>query len=141
MPDTAPPDVLLRLDAVPTSVAVARQAVVGAAEAIGLDDRSGDIKIAVTEACTNVVVHAYDPGGDGDRPLEVEVRCGAEGLEVAIRDEGVGMGRASERGGLGVGLSLMAALADRVEIARAADDGGTEVRLRFGPADADGGEA
>ncbi len=132
MPQTAAPDVVLRLDAVPTSIAVARQAVVGAAEAVGLDDRAGDIKIAVTEACANVVVHAYDDDRES-RPLEILVRCAGEGIDVAIRDEGLGMGRASERGGLGVGLSLMAALADRVEIARASEDGGTEVRLRCRP--------
>ena len=53
------PAVLLRMPALPDAVGVARQALTGACEALGLDARAtGDVRLAVSEACTNVVAHA-----------------------------------------------------------------------------------
>jgi anti-sigma regulatory factor (Ser/Thr protein kinase) len=52
------------------NVAVVRHALAGLAESLGMEDeRIGDLKTIVTEACMNVVVHAYrgEPG-----PLSVE---------------------------------------------------------------------
>ena len=58
-------DVTLVVPAIPDSIAVIRQTVSGICEALGADSRTiGDIKLAATEACTNVVLHAY-AGGDG----------------------------------------------------------------------------
>ncbi len=47
-----------------------------------------DLKTVVTEACMNVVVHAYqgEPG-----PLNVEAEPDADGLTVVVRDPGVGI--------------------------------------------------
>ena len=63
--------VSLRLPARPENVAVVRQALTGLGDAFDLDaDLLGDIKTAVTEACNNVVLHAYEEtedGLDGDR--------------------------------------------------------------------------
>lgn len=124
------PDLLLRLDAVPSSIAVARQALAGACDAAGLNGRAGDVKIAVTEACTNAVIHAYPPE-IGEASIEVAAARVAEGLLVTVRDHGIGMGRPSQARGLGVGLSLMAALADRLELERPDSGQGTEVRMVF----------
>ena len=53
------------------NVAVVRHALAGLAERIGMDEASqADLKTVVTEACMNVVVHAYPEGEDG--LLEVE---------------------------------------------------------------------
>ena len=46
------------------------------------------MKMAVTEACTNVVVHAYDADSG---MLEVEMRAGEEGLTIVVRDHGSGI--------------------------------------------------
>src|ERR1700709_331255 len=72
------------------NVAVVRHALAGLAERIGMDEPGiPDPKTAVTEACMNVVVHAYPV----DRPglLEVEATEEFEGLTVVVRDHGMGI--------------------------------------------------
>ena len=55
------PEVLLTMPARPEGVGVVRQALAGMADALDFDASVlADMKMAVTEACTNVVVHAYD---------------------------------------------------------------------------------
>jgi anti-sigma regulatory factor (Ser/Thr protein kinase) len=122
--------VVLRLPAEPDSLAIVRQAVTGIAEVLGMDgDRIDDLKVAVTEACTNVVMHAYD-----HRPGLVEVQAwpGDDALVVTVRDEGEGIVPRAERvsPGLGLGLQMIAALADDLRIT-AGEQGGTSVRMGF----------
>src|SRR5690348_18257759 len=71
--------------------------------------RSGDIQLAVTEACGNVVRHAY-PGGRGD----VLCECEATDDEIVIRisDWGIGIDQASAQPGLGLGIQLIERLSD-----------------------------
>jgi hypothetical protein len=66
-------DVWLRVPARPENVALARQALAGLCEALPTSAKVlADVKLAVTEACTNCVVHAY-PNGLGDGAVfEVE---------------------------------------------------------------------
>jgi serine/threonine-protein kinase RsbW len=67
------PNVCLSLPNRPENVLVVRQALTGVAGAIGLDAvETNDLNTAVTEACNNVVMHAY--GGD-EGPLEVGLVC------------------------------------------------------------------
>jgi serine/threonine-protein kinase RsbW len=99
-----------------------------------------DLRTAVSEACNNVVLHAYD--GTGPGPLMVSLVAEPAGLEVLVRDSGRGIHRASsgtER--MGVGLALISALADRSEF-RSNPEGGTDVRMWFLAPDAgpDGAE-
>src|ERR1700710_1931293 len=71
------------------NVAVVRQALTGIADAMQLEDGLlSDIKTAVSEACNNVVLHAYD-GREG--PLEVYVCPTEDELDVVVRDEGLGI--------------------------------------------------
>lgn len=97
----------------------------------GADDGvQQSVALAVSEAASNVVVHAYR---DGDREAgEIELECRAEGAEVTIwiRDTGSGMAPRADSPGLGLGMPLIANLADALEI-RTLDSGGTEVRMRF----------
>jgi serine/threonine-protein kinase RsbW len=87
-----------------------------------------DVNTAVTEACNNVILHAY---ADGPGPMCVELGVGRAGVEVRVRDYGCGIRHAvPEHDGLKVGLALMSALADRAEFINA-PDGGTDVRLSF----------
>jgi anti-sigma regulatory factor (Ser/Thr protein kinase) len=117
--------------AYPSQVPVIRRAVTDIATGWGAGDETLlRIGLAVTEAATNVVVHAYRrPPHDADR-IYVRVRRDGLGLVLAVRDTGVGMGPRTDSPGLGLGLALMAHEAERCEI-RAAEGGGTEVLLRF----------
>jgi anti-sigma regulatory factor (Ser/Thr protein kinase) len=96
------------------NVAVVRHALAGLAERLGMDEGSlADLKTVVTEACMNVVVHAYagvEPG-----PLEVEALSDGDGdgLTVVIRDHGSGIRPRPDlegRQSLRIGLTLIAAL-------------------------------
>jgi anti-sigma regulatory factor (Ser/Thr protein kinase) len=79
-----------------------------------------DVRLAVTEACTNIVRHAY-AGDDGT--IEVVVRPRGGELEVIVEDAGRGMGPSPDTAGPGLGLPLIAALADSLEIERSARAG------------------
>jgi serine/threonine-protein kinase RsbW len=137
----------LTVGATPQNLAVVRQAVAGYAEAMGFDkDAIADLKTIVTEACMNVVVHAYPEARTG--PLEVSAQPhDADGLEVAVRDHGSGFQPRPadpEKGGLRLGLPLIATLSDQFEIRGGSE--GTEVRMVLGfthngDRDGDGGEA
>lgn len=113
------------------NVAVVRQALAGAIEVLGLSEsRLLDINTAVSEACNNVVVHAYE-GEEG--PLEVYLCVQDAELEVIVRDDGVGIRPRAPEPGLevqGLGLSLIQTLSDRVEFLGGISQG-TEVRMAF----------
>jgi serine/threonine-protein kinase RsbW len=86
--------------------------------------------MAVSEACTNVVVHAY--AGEAGT-LEVEMHAGEVGLTIVVRDHGAGIQPRpprSEPPALGLGLPLIAALSDAFEL-RGSTGMGTEVRMTF----------
>ena len=127
----AAPSMRLVLPARAENVAVVRQALNGVAEGLALEAFTlTDIKIAVSEACTNVVLHAYP---DGEGPLLVDAWAGdGEELVVVVRDQGSGFTPAArtESAGLGLGLALIASLSKEVQIG-SEPGGGTEVRMRF----------
>ena len=110
-------------------MALARGMLSAAAAALGIDGTLiDDVNIAVSEACNNVVLHAY---GNAVGQLVVELRVVDRGIEVGVRDRGVGIvDRAPSEGRLGVGLAMMEALADRARFI-ATPGGGTEVLLEF----------
>jgi serine/threonine-protein kinase RsbW len=87
------------------------------------------LELAVSEAATNVVLHAYRTPGTGG-PIHVTAEIEGRFLDVRIRDSGVGMSPRVDSPGLGLGLSLMAHESDLCEI-RSGADGGTEVFMRF----------
>jgi serine/threonine-protein kinase RsbW len=112
------------------NVAVVRHALAGLAEQVGMDEPGiGDLKTVVTEACMNVVVHAY--GGEPG-PLNVEAIPAPDGLEVIVRDSGSGIRpRADvEQPSLRLGLSLIAALSSSFSISGGLNRG-TEIRMRL----------
>ena len=121
----------LTLPATADNVIVVRQAVAGLGEALGLPaPRIADLKTVVSEACNNVVLHAYD-GEPG--PLEVTAEPGSEELEVQIADQGAGFRPRANQGeeSLGLGLPLIAALSDSFEISGGAGHG-SRTTIRFG---------
>ena len=122
-------DVSLIVPAVPDSIAVIRQTVSGICEALGADTRAvGDIKLAATEACTNVVLHAYTNGDTGT--IEVDAYAAEDELRLLVRDHGAGMTPAPMAEGLGLGLPLIAALTSTLTILEP-ENGGTEVSMTF----------
>jgi serine/threonine-protein kinase RsbW len=129
-PTAVPPEVLLTMPARAEGVGVVRQALTGVADALDFDHSVlADMKMAVTEACTNVVVHAYEDDG----MLEVEMLAGEDGLTIVVRDHGDGIHPRPARSGaaaLGLGLPLIAALSDAFEL-RGSAGAGTEVRMTF----------
>jgi anti-sigma regulatory factor (Ser/Thr protein kinase) len=111
------------------NVAVVRHALAGLAERLGMDEAClADLKTVVTEACMNVVVHAY--AGSEPGPLEVEAQSDLEGVTVVVRDHGGGIRPRPdvERPSLRIGLTLIAALSSSFEIKGGADRG-TEIRM------------
>jgi two-component sensor histidine kinase len=117
----------LTLVAEPPSVAVARHAISGFAEANGAD--SGAVAVAVSEAVTNAILHAF-PDADPGR-IAVEARLSrVDCMDVVVSDNGHGITPNPDSPGLGFGLAMVASLADEVAIERT-PAGGTRVRMRF----------
>jgi anti-sigma regulatory factor (Ser/Thr protein kinase) len=123
------PWVRLELTSRPEAARIVRSMASAAGDALGFDpELLADVNTAVTEACNNVILHAY---GDGPGPMSVELGIGRSGVEARVRDHGRGIRpEVSEQDGLKVGVALISALADRAEFVNA-PDGGTEVRLSF----------
>jgi serine/threonine-protein kinase RsbW len=128
-------NVRLQLANRPENVMLVREVLSGVADALALDGSDLiDIHTAVTEACNNVVQHAYD-GEDG--PLDVVVEPAPGAVAVVVRDWGVGLptprdGTPLDSGpaGPGIGLTAIHALTHRLAVRRPAD-GGTEVAMEF----------
>lgn len=114
----------------PPQVAAIRRAVSGIAYRGGADTSTLiRLELAISEAATNVVLHAYrSPGTSGRIHITACMDKGV--LDVSVRDHGCGMAPRPDSPGMGLGLSLMASESDHFEV-RSADGGGTEVLLRF----------
>jgi len=127
---TDSPTVSLKLDSSPETLTLVRGMLGGVAELVTLDpELLDDLKTAVSEACNNVVMHAYD-GGSG--PLWVWLYVEVEGIEVVIRDQGRGIPvlTPSDDRLQGVGIPIMRALAQQTAF-RPLEGGGTEVWMQF----------
>jgi serine/threonine-protein kinase RsbW len=119
----------LRLDPSAESVRRARHEVAEFADRHGLANPD-DVALAVSEAATNAVVHAYR--SDDDRGDVRVVACAREtGLVVVVRDYGVGMSPNPDSPGPGLGLSVIGAIAAELNIERPDSGGGTRIRIRF----------
>jgi anti-sigma regulatory factor (Ser/Thr protein kinase) len=120
-----------RMVAAPSAIAQLRQELAHFAQGAGASPETRDaVKLALSEALTNVVVHAYV--GTQPGPMIVEAWTDEHGhLLVLVRDEGVGMVPRPDSPGLGLGLSIMAQMADEVRVANRPDRTGTLVSMRF----------
>jgi anti-sigma regulatory factor (Ser/Thr protein kinase) len=120
------------LPAEPQSASRARRAVLDALKGIAVDRDA--VGVVVSEAVTNAVLHAYR---DRERPGHVHVSASleADGVEVCVADDGLGLRPRSDSPGVGLGMPLIADLADRVEISPRGP--GTRIAAHFmlmGPA-------
>jgi serine/threonine-protein kinase RsbW len=98
------------------------------------EETVSDLKLALTEACTNSVRHAYGEGREG----EVEIRYQLEPDRVVIEVIDAGKGftdvqwEAHERDELsesGLGIAIIRALADELELGERPDGGGSRLRI------------
>ena len=113
------------------NVALVRHALAGLAEVLGMGPSEiADLKTVVTEACTNVVLHAYPPDEIG--PMQVRATPEREALQVFVRDFGQGIRPLAdpERQSLRLGLPLIAALSDGFRLAQN-PGGGTALTMRM----------
>lgn len=123
------PDMELALPARAENIAIVRHALGGFADAYAIPEaKLSDIRLAVTEACANVVVHAYPDGEEGE--MEVLAAIEDDEMTVRVRDWGRGIRPRPDSPGLGLGLSLIAALAERVQLGHDSEEH-TEVKMTF----------
>ena len=110
-------------------VSVIRLAISGIASRMGFSiEEIEDIKVAVSEACTNVIQHAYDEQDDPNQhPILVNAIIYPKQLEIIIEDKGKGFDLAhigtdeqkkqsEEKLGLGLGLTFIKSLMDDSEV-------------------------
>lgn len=131
MPDTT---VLLTFPAKADYLLLARLALSGIARGGAIDDELlADLKLAVTEACGNAVRHAYGPEG-GDVSVAFTLNGGR--LEVVVSDRGKGISlsdvEADDRDvplESGMGMPIIRAIVDELEVGAGPDGQGTVVRM------------
>ena len=122
------PYVALDREALPEMVGEARRRITEMAAAAGADRRlQADIALAVTEAVTNAIVHAYPPGRAGSVSIAADFEEGD--LEIVITDDGDGF-RPGGSPGLGAGLSIIAETTHAFVI-REREPRGVELWMRF----------
>ena len=120
----------LRLESRPQTLTIVRGMLGGVAEPLAIDpELLDDLKTSVSEACNNVVLHAY--GGDPG-PMEVGLFVAEDRFSVSVSDQGVGMPAPPPSGDVsqGIGLSVIRALTEDVRFS-SAPGGGTEVEMDF----------
>lgn len=124
------PNVHLVLPSRAENVVLVRETLNALAEYVDFGSALDDVKAAVSEACNNVVLHAY-PGEEGPLEVDLEVRAGE--LITVVRDFGVGTAAPAaddEAPGRGIGLAVIEALATAVQL-RARPGHGVEVEMAF----------
>jgi serine/threonine-protein kinase RsbW/stage II sporulation protein AB (anti-sigma F factor) len=111
----------------PLGVRMLRGEIARLATDCGMDAEGiADVGLAVTEAATNAVIHAY-ADSEGELSVTADVHDGE--LAIVVGDTGPGLVQRSGSPGLGVGLSLIAALSERLRVVSGA--GGTAIHMAF----------
>jgi serine/threonine-protein kinase RsbW len=127
--------VRLTIPAKPEYIILSRLALTGLARVRPLaPDTLADLKLALTEACSNSVRHAY---GESEGHVEISFELSADRLVVEVTDDGTGFdldepGSSVDDDELtegGLGIAIIRSIADEVEIAGGEDGRGS--RLRF----------
>lgn len=128
-------DIRLTLPARAENIALVRHVIGALTESLALPAKTiEDIRLAVTEACTNVVRHAYR---DHEGPLEIVIEPTSDCLTVVVSDRGRGILPNPSSEGPGLGLPLIAALADALEIEHSPQKG-SRLSMQFRSVDHEG---
>ena len=136
----ADPVVRLAFPAKADYLLLARLALSGLARSLPLgEEELADLKLAVTEACGNAVRHAYGAGGGS---VEVAFVVGSDSLEMIVEDQGSGIESEQPDSGIGnaepdepepleggMGMSIIRAVVDDVDVHDGSDGRGTVVRM------------
>ena len=116
-----------RVPGTPLGVRRLRREMSAVAADCGMDARGvADVRLAVTEAATNAVMHAYAEA-TGELTVTAAVQDGE--LVIVIGDTGPGLVERKDSPGLGVGLSVIATVAERLRIV--SNPGGTQIHMSF----------
>jgi anti-sigma regulatory factor (Ser/Thr protein kinase) len=125
-----PGTIELRVPPRPENLALARLALAGVGTVAGASEAAvADLKLAVTEACTNSILHGYPDGVSGQ--LVVRLRTVDGEVEVEIEDDGVGFDPSDQdtgsrrSDGQGMGLMIIRSLMDSLEVE--SDDSGSRI--------------
>jgi serine/threonine-protein kinase RsbW len=127
--------VRLTIPAKPEYITLSRLALAGLSRVRSFPDETlADLKLALTEACSNSVRHAY---ADGEGQVEISFELRDDRLVVEVADDGFGFevdaGTAADDDGEltegGLGIAIIRSIADEVEIG--GGPGGKGSRLRF----------
>jgi anti-sigma regulatory factor (Ser/Thr protein kinase) len=109
------------------NIGAVRRDVQDCATQVGAADPEG-VALALSEALTNAVMHAYTDAAPQD--IEVTVEVTADAVVVTVADSGRGMQPRSDSPGLGLGLPLIASLTQRFDVEQR-PEGGTRLMLWF----------
>jgi serine/threonine-protein kinase RsbW len=125
--------VRLTIPARPEYVSLCRLALAGLSRAGGIDEETvADLKLALTEACSNSIRHAYPEGGG---TVEVVYDLLPDRLVIEVADSGSGFvpsDRQVDAADLtegGLGMAIMRAIADELELGPGTDGRGSRIRL------------
>jgi len=126
--------VRLTIPAKPEYITLSRLALAGLSRVRDFSDETlADLKLALTEACSNSVRHAYD---DGDGHVDISFELLDDRLIVEVADDGTGFEPSEGAKGDdemltegGLGIAIIRSIADEVEIGGRANGRGS--RLRF----------
>lgn len=125
---TSAPTVEMTLPAHPSSLSIARQALgaIAVAEAWAPSFLE-DATLALSEACSNVVMHAYP---DGEGQMGVRLELDGDTVTITVSDQGIGISPRLDNptAGLGLGLPLIAAIATELRL-HTSRDGRTELTM------------
>lgn len=129
------PTIRLTIPAKAEYITLVRLALSGLSQSRELPDETlGDLKLAVTEACSNSIRHAYGDGRDGS--VEVVYELHPDRLVVEVSDDGPGfavpVGAFADGHGLnegGLGIAIIRELADELELGSRAGGKGSRLRL------------
>jgi serine/threonine-protein kinase RsbW len=112
----------------PEGVGAMRREIAAYAQRAGLDeDGVADVRLAVSEAATNAVVHGYRDSSEGE--LKVLAYVAERELVVIVSDAGVGLAPRPDSPGLGLGMPLMASVTSRFRVVSRGP--GTEIHMAF----------
>src|SRR3954470_1506094 len=135
MPTSGARSIILTIPARAEFITRGRLALTGLARLRPLSEETlGDLKLALTEACSNSVRHAYRDGRKGT--VEIRYALHSDRLVVEVSDDGegfdpgrIGVDPEADLMEGGLGIAIIKAVADEFEVGEGVDGRGS--RLRF----------
>lgn len=121
----------LRLPVRAESVSIGRRAAAQFAEETGSDATTlWRVRLSLSEALSNVVLHAHGDDGSGQHHLVLLAESDQRAIHFTVSDEGAGLRARTDSPGMGLGLALIAKSCDELAL-DTGPDGGTVVRMTF----------